>query len=513
MPVSTASSEQQPQLAQSLNLQNADSLKRLQRQATSWAFLHGLILRDANGNSSGDNAAVPLPISLAPTPYPRANFEQAVRIQPSMTALFHRVASDDAFLDEITNQLAGVDDFCRRLGEIHQKVRQETAERRARDGENAVVSQTATLAIVRSDYMLHPADDNSGKFHIHQVEFNTISCSFTSLSSKVTGLHRALASRGAYKGILDKVDATDLPDNSAITDVASGIAEAHEVYCRGQGISKDEAVAVIVVQPGERNVFDQQWLAEHLVADHGVVMVRKTFAELHDEAVLDEGSLVLRLGDGRQVSVVYYRSAYTPDDYKTEDAWEVRLRIERSRALKCPSIAWQLAGSKKVQQVLALPGTLERFVDSAEDIAAVRECFAGLYPLDQSPDGIAAYERALAEPSKYVLKPQREGGGNNIYGSDIPAYLEKLSAEGRSAYILMDLIRPPTNVSLLSRFGQLWTGRTISELGIYGVFIHTPEQGVLRNDATGYLLRSKAADVNEGGVMGGSGVLDSVHLV
>jgi hypothetical protein len=34
--------------------------------------------------------------------------------------------------------------------------------------------------------------------------------------------------------------------------------------------------------------------------------------------------------------------------------------LERSRAVKCPSIAYQLVGAKKVQQVLAEPGRLER---------------------------------------------------------------------------------------------------------------------------------------------------------
>ena len=36
--------------------------------------------------------------------------------------------------------------------------------------------------------------------------------------------------------------------------------------------------------------------------------------------------------------------------------------MERSRAIKCPSAALHLAGTKKVQQVLASPGVLERYV-------------------------------------------------------------------------------------------------------------------------------------------------------
>ena len=41
--------------------------------------------------------------------------------------------------------------------------------------------------------------------------------------------------------------------------------------------------------------------------------------------------------------------------------WNARLMLERSRAIKCPSAALHLAGTKKVQQVLASPGVLERY--------------------------------------------------------------------------------------------------------------------------------------------------------
>jgi glutathione synthase len=37
------------------------------------------------------------------------------------------------------------------------------------------------------------------------------------------------------------------------------------------------------------------------------------------------------------------------------------LTIEKSKAVKCPSAAYHLAGLKKVQQELALPGVLEKY--------------------------------------------------------------------------------------------------------------------------------------------------------
>ena len=42
---------------------------------------------------------------------------------------------------------------------------------------------------------------------------------------------------------------------------------------------------------------------------------------------------------------------YTPNDYPTEAEWDARLLLERSLAVKCPSLAQHLTGTKKVQQV------------------------------------------------------------------------------------------------------------------------------------------------------------------
>lgn len=123
-----------------------------------------------------------------------------------------------------------------------------------------------------------------------------------------------------------------------------------------------------------------------------------------------------------------------------------------------------------MQQVLAEPGRLERYVDkSTADV--IRESFAGLYPLDSSPEGLAAYQLALSKPDDLVMKPQREGGGHNIYGQDILTELKRLTVEERNAYILMDLIRSPPLGNLMIREGEVITGDVVSELGIYGIYL------------------------------------------
>lgn len=57
---------------------------------------------------------------------------------------------------------------------------------------------------------------------------------------------------------------------------------------------------------------------------------------------------MLCFSDGKEVAVVYYRSGYSPDQYHTNKEWETRLMLERSKAIKCPSIQYHLAGTKKV---------------------------------------------------------------------------------------------------------------------------------------------------------------------
>ena len=94
-----------------------------------------------------------------------------------------------------------------------------------------------------------------------------------------------------------------------------------------------------------------------------------------------------------EVSVVYFRSGYGPSDYPTgeerkkeggktteipkETEWETRTMIELSYAVKVwlfvwscsclifwqiPTVSWQLAGTKKVQQILSDKKILAKFV-------------------------------------------------------------------------------------------------------------------------------------------------------
>jgi len=268
------------------------------------------------------------------------------------------------------------------------------------------------------------------------------------------------------------------------------------------------AVVLMVVQPEERNMYDQYWLVNHLKESYGVTTIRKTLAQVEAEGqVLTDGTLVI---DGRAVAVVYFRAGYAPTDYPSEAEWRARLLMEQSSAIKCPSISYHLVGTKKIQQELAKPNVLERFLDNKEDIAKLRKSFAGLWSLDNEE----IVKSAIEKPDLFVLKPQREGGGNNIYGHDLRDMLIKLQkeqGESLAAYILMQRIFPKASLTPLVRGGDCFEDLTISELGIYGAYLRNKDKVILNNQS-GYLMRTKVSSSNEGGVAAGFAVLDSILL-
>jgi glutathione synthetase len=163
------------------------------------------------------------------------------------------------------------------------------------------------------------------------------------------------------------------------------------------------------------------------------------------------------------------------------------------------------------RQVLAQPGVTERFVD-AKTASRIRSSYAGLYPLgDGSQEAAAAKARGIAQPDKYVLKPQREGGGNNLYDAEMKEGLEKMSDSELQAYILMDIIQAPRAPSLFMRDGELVETEAIAELGTYSTSIANGDK-LVHNEYVGHLLRSKMANSKETGVAAGFGVIDSPYL-
>lgn len=524
-----------------------DQRDYLSTQATDYALAHGIVYRplpSAPSLTPPSDSAIHAPFSLLPSPFPRALFDKAQTIQPAYDLLYAQVSSDHSFLQRVIGEsVVQVDEFQKQLWDIYVAVKDELV-------------QPFSLGLFRSDYLLHDAQSEKapgeemgsrkGKLELKQVEFNTISASFGALCTKVNGLHRHLAGTTDFLGAHDQLSNLDnLPQNQAQDVLVGGLAAAHSAYVSRLGYTSTKEVYVLfVVQDGERNAFDQRPL-EHALQRQDVRVVRQTFSEIAERISLasdaDRKLLLNHPVLGRiEISVVYYRAGYGPSDYASERDWETRKQLERSLAIKCPSIAVQLAGAKKVQQVLAEPDQLEPLLASIQldsmTAQQLRETFSDLYPLDDSPLGQQGYHLATTSPQNYVLKPQREGGGNNVYREDIPKFLAELESESdsekgaiakRQAYILMSLIKPPSGLGNYlvkaatngTAAGAVLAKDTVSELGVYGAVLFEnckdDKEGVKveHHQWGGYLLRTKGRESDEGGVAVGFSVIDSPLLI
>ncbi|XP_049351098.1 glutathione synthetase, chloroplastic [Solanum verrucosum] len=461
-------------------------VQKLANDALVWCSLRGLLVGDRNSERSGTVPGVDMvhaPVALIPMSFPESHWKQACEVAPIFNELVDRVSQDGEFLQQSLSRTRKVDPFTSRLLEIHSKMLEINKIEEIR------------LGLHRSDYML----DEQTKLLL-QIELNTISSSFPGLSCLVSELHRSLLQQ--YREDIAS-DPNRIPANNAVNQFAEALAKAWNEY------GDPRAVIMFVVQTEERNMYDQHWLSASLRERHQVTTIRKTLAEIDALGELQQdGTLVV---DGQAVAVIYFRAGYAPSDYNSESEWKARLLMEQSRAVKCPSISYHLAGSKKIQQELAKPNVLERFLENKDDIAKLRKCFAGLWSLDESD----IVKDAIDRPELYVMKPQREGGGNNIYGEDVRDALLKLQKEGTgsdAAYILMQRIFPKISHSILMQEGISHKEQTISELGIYGTYLRNKTE-VLINQQAGYLMRTKVSSSNEGGVAAGFAVLDSIYLV
>uniref|UniRef100_A0AAV1VD27 Glutathione synthetase n=1 Tax=Peronospora matthiolae TaxID=2874970 RepID=A0AAV1VD27_9STRA len=492
-----------------LDLTN-QQLVHVKEHAIAYAAAHGLLVRwprDPSALDDAPSAFVHIPLCLLPVPFPRQHFERAVQLSPLYGRLVDRVSRDVVWLHDCVQNVGTEDAFTLRLLELSKMVQLQG------------VQQLTYLGIHRSDYMLHHKQEQgqvTQQQQLLQVELNTIASSFGCISSLVSDMHRFLLNRFGpemmalekHYGIATAEYRTALPQNDAITEIPNALAAAYEQY----GVK--DAVVMFVVQPNETNAIDQRWLEYKLWEHHGIHVLRWTLAEVnaHGKLVERDGKRRLTV-DGREVAVAYYRSAYTPNDYPTEQEWAGRTIIERSYAIKCPSIAYHLAGTKKVQQVLADPVILRRFM-LEEEATQLESSFAGLYGLEtNSPTVEEVKKMAIANPHAYVLKPQREGGGNNLYGDEVASAIQSMSPAELESYILMERIFPNENPAILVRNGVASSGPTISELGMFITSLFDGEGKEIVNKHAGHLLRTKLSGTDEGGVATGFSVISSPLLI
>jgi len=572
-------------------------LSQLTNSANSYAAAKGLQVETKQTSSSNSSSSYQCaPISLLPNAFPAKSFQNAKSLAPHFNTLVDRISRDGDFLKDT---LAGgeysvisKDEYTKKLLELYEDIYMNDGD--DDEGDKSNFAKIADrLGIQRSDYMLNQNQNqnNSEDYELKQVELNTIAASFAGLAVNVAGLHRMMTQRYSkeLKTLLDtnakvvmgesyepdKNTNIGVPTNPALDRLPLAMNVAHERYTsrfdNDSNSNSIEKAILFVVQEGETNTVDQRMLEFQLWTNHQIPVVRMSLTAAKDGLTMDDttGALYIKNEHGKvqyEATVVYFRAGYAPTDYPdgyNGIEWHARELMERSRATKCPSLGYHLAGTKKVQQELARPGVLERFFTEEERkmpsgsdggagddvtdgdggggedrMTQMRGAFAGLYSLgeDAMEEDLAAIKEAIADAEgsgRYVLKPQREGGGYNYYGDDLAKKIkdnisistsdnENANANGAlvlgedlAEFILMQRLFPPKQEAVLLRAGLVeGTGESISELGCFGTIVQSYDasEEPIHNEYAGFLLRTKFSNVDEGGVASGFATLSSPYL-
>ncbi|KAJ5931147.1 hypothetical protein N7466_006640 [Penicillium verhagenii] len=457
--------------------------------------------------------------------FPRAQFQQALDIQKIYNKLYCAVAEDDEFIYNTIRDLLPIEPLAAALWGIYEAAKK------------AGSVQDTSVGIFRSDYMLHidSNDFNSNNFNdlpgsisnttLKQVELNSFSCAGATHANKVVDMHRYLTRCGAYNVGDITFDIGSLPVNNNVESLVSCLALAHNTYGPPRSDRALKTAVLFIVQPTNFNIADERPIEYGLWnRDSPVPTYRLEFGPevLQYTSLTETRELLfqppwLESTHPVEISVVYLRAGYETREYD-QTGWEARLQLEKSTAIKCPSILGHITTFKKIQQALTKPGVLERFLEESE-VEVIRKTFVPVHPLDESEEGLHARDLAGSPQTakNYVLKPSLEGGSHNIYGEDIPGFLASIPESQWSSYILMEKIKPPVSSNLLMSPVGIDDGEVVSELGVLGTCLwkrtHRGRCVMLHNSVGGWTFKTKHAEVNEMSVVKGYGCFDTPYLV
>ncbi|EGR32884.1 hypothetical protein IMG5_067890 [Ichthyophthirius multifiliis] len=352
--------------------------------------------------------------------------------------------------------------------------------------------QKIQMAFLRNDVMF-----SAEKQKWLQIEFNLIAVSFTFIAEQVQQLQKGLKN-SYFKYFFQEYQ---ILDKSTKYMVVEALFQAFQLY------NNPKSQILIVVSEFEGNIYDQRYLEYQLAKKYGILAKRRTFQELIKQVHVDDELRLFVEND--EIAIVYFRTGYTPEQYPSEEAWEIREKIELTKAIKCPSINLKLINFKKIQEVLQKEGVLGKFLQEEKDQEAIKENFAEILDFENEEEQQNLIIETKKHPEKYVLKPQREGGDNNIYGEKISTFLEKITVQERKNYILMEKIVPQPHICLMVRNREIEAQACVAELGIMSYFIFEGNN-IIQSKQGGYLVRSKKYFDDEGGVNAGHSVIDGV---
>lgn len=481
-------------------------LNHLLAHVKDYQITHGFLLEGVRLEQPTTVPCRPVSISILPTPFPRRSFEEAIDLQDLYTELYIRACSDPRWLHAVLKPLLENDSIARALWGIWDKVCQ------------AGVVQDIVCGIFRSDYMLHQPT-HSDPVVLKQVEMNNTCIAGACHAERASDLHSHLKRMkdltAMRQGHVDGQDEGSLPLNDNMLALTTALKAAHDAYVP---VASRPTCVLMVVQPNNFNIADERPL-EYGLWDESIPCYRCEWPDILRMTTLTPDRVLLyqHLDLVFEVSLIYYRAGYEAHEYATPSGIETRLRLELSRAIKCPDVLTHLTTFKSVQAVLTHSNALAHFQFSPKDQSRLSQTFMPMFSL--SDPGCLGLIQNPSQISDWILKPNLEGGGHNIHGSDIPAYISTLPNSNFSEYTLMQRIRPPPQPGALMLPDHVYQGPVVSELGIIGTCLwrrNAAGRGVkevLRKETAGWTFKTKPAEVDEMSVVKGYGCFDCPLLV
>jgi glutathione synthase len=475
--------------------------QQLVQEACEWAIMHGVAFRQA------DNTARHCPFSIAPMTMTRDSFELLKRVVPLITKLIHNVSEDHDFLQASLSDMAKADPFFGRLMALHRQAHGDKTQR--------LFPARRPLLLMRIDFM----DDRDHGAKV--VEFNGIAAGMGPFGQKATELHAFLQNQWPqhFSSWLEAPSAVPA-ENRGLEQMALGIANAAQKVKHHFGES-GKPTFLMVVQNNEDNVYDQH-LLELELQKLGVRTVRRTFEQLSCQLSSGRGQR-LELKDVGGVDVVYLRAGYQYSDYwipeLNEDVCcqtlsQTRLFIEQHYVAMNATISQQLATSKTMQMRLTMMPASEylRWGLTLEEAELVQSVLADMKPINEVT---ITWFNQQDNKHDWVLKNQGEGGGHCVFGAEVSKKLQQLQPSEYDAWALMQRIYPherdkPTLAVRETR--PTLVNDLVSEIGLFSLYFEG-EPMTQMNGYAGYLIRSKPASENEGGIHSGQGILDSLMLI
>jgi glutathione synthase len=483
-------------------------------EASEWAIMHGVAFRQA------DNTARHCPFSIAPMTMQRDVFEHIRKVTPLITKLIHNISEDHDFLQSSLGEVGKADPFFGRLLALHQQAHGDIKHR--------LTPARKPLLLMRTDFM----DD---RLHgVKVIEFNGIAAGMAPFGQRATELHAFLSNQwpAVYQQWSENNDAIPA-ENQGLEQLAYGISQAaKKVKSRfindmpgalsgAIEAGQSKPIFLIVIQENEDNVYDQH-LLEIALQKQGLRTVRRTFEQLSTQLSTGEHQR-LNLEDVGEIDAVYLRTGYQYSDYCSpvrdeaiccQTLSQTRLFIEQHHVAVNATFSQQLATSKTMQMLLTTMHAKEyaRWGLNIEQAKLIKSVLAEMRPINQETIG---WFNTQATQDEWVLKNQGEGGGHCVFGNDISDKLNQLKTSEHDAWALMKRLYPHERevATIAVRDSeQTLIDDLVSEIGLFTAYYDGLPVTEFDGYA-GYLIRSKPASENEGGIHSGKGILDSLALI